>query len=193
MKRLLLIDNYDSFTYNLVQYFQELGVEVIVKRNDEVTVTEAKEIHPDYLVFSPGPGTCVIKTDIGISEELFHEFRGQIPMLGVCLGHQMIGHIFGGEITRVEPAHGKRYPIQITKPDSKLFQGLPNIFEVMRYHSLVVKNFNDLEISAVSNDDEKLVMALEKPDEKIYGVQFHPESIGTPNGKKILENFLNLT
>ena len=190
MPRLLLIDNYDSFTYNLVQYFQQLGTEVIVKRNDEITVAEAQDLSPDYLVFSPGPGTCEVAEDIGVSEALFHTFRSQIPILGVCLGHQLMGKIFGGTIKRVEPAHGKRYPIRVTKTDSLLFQNLPEVFEVMRYHSLVVDSFQDLETTAVTDDDAQLIMALEKADEMIYGVQFHPESIGTPHGMQILENFL---
>lgn len=198
MKKLLLIDNYDSFTYNLVQYFQEIGVEVIVKRNDQITVSEAENMNPDYLVFSPGPGTCEVKADIGISEELFHFFRGKIPMLGVCLGHQLMGKIFGGAIKRVEPAHGKRYPIQVLDKNAVLFQNLPETIEVMRYHSLVVDfteylDLNDttpLTITARTADDEKRIMAMEKPDEKLFGVQFHPESIGTPSGKIILQNFL---
>jgi anthranilate synthase component 2 len=200
MKKLLLIDNYDSFTYNLVQYFQELGVEVIVKRNDKITADEAKKLAPDYLVFSPGPGTCEVKSDIGVSEELFHLFRGKIPILGVCLGHQLMGKIFGGQIKRVAPAHGKRYPITVIDSEAVVFQNLPEKIEVMRYHSLVVDFDTYLEshdsppltITAETADEEKLIMAMEKPDEKIFGVQFHPESIGTPSGKIMLQNFLDV-
>lgn len=192
-RRLLLIDNYDSFTYNLVQYFQELGAEVVVHRNDKITVSEAQEINPDYLVFSPGPGTVENPEDIGVGEELFAAFRGKIPILGVCLGHQMIGKIFGGTITKVAPVHGKRWPIRILKPEG-LFEGLGYRMEGMRYHSLVVDrdNFPEaLEITAESIEDNH-IMALQKTDEKIYGIQFHPESIGTKTGMQILENFLNI-
>jgi len=193
-KKLLLIDNYDSFTYNLVQYFQELGVEVIIKRNDEITVKEVKKIDPDYLVFSPGPGTVENSEDIGIGPELFKKLRGKIPILGVCLGHQMIGHIFGGEIIKVEPRHGKRWPIKVLNK-SGLFKKFNDKFEGMRYHSMVVdrKNFpKNLEITAETHDDKKLIMAFENLDEKIFGVQFHPESVGTKEGIKILENFLKI-
>jgi anthranilate synthase component 2 len=198
-KKLLLIDNYDSFTYNLVQYFQELGVEVIVKRNDQITAAAAKNLAPDYLVFSPGPGTCEVASDIGVSEDLFHVFRGVIPILGVCLGHQLMGKIFGGQIKRVAPAHGKRYPIKVTDKAAVLFQNLPATIEVMRYHSLVV-DFTQylathdtvpLTITALTADEDRLIMAMEKPTEKLYGVQFHPESIGTPSGKIMLQNFLD--
>jgi anthranilate synthase component 2 len=200
MKKLLLIDNYDSFTYNLVQYFQELGVEVIVKRNDKITLEDAKNLAPDYLVFSPGPGTCEVQSDIGVSEELFHVFRGKIPILGVCLGHQLMGKIFGGQIKRVAPAHGKRYPMNVIYKAAVLFQYLPNQIEVMRYHSLVVdfteylktSSNTPLNITAETADEDRLIMAMEKRDEKLFGVQFHPESIGTPSGKIMLQNFLDV-
>ena len=113
MKKLLLIDNYDSFTYNLVQYFQALGLEVIVKRNDEVTLDEAKALKLDYLVFSPGPGTVENPNDVGVGPELFNHFRAQTPILGVCLGHQMMGQIFGGKIIKIAPQHGKRWPMKV--------------------------------------------------------------------------------
>ncbi len=192
MKKLLLLDNYDSFTYNLVQYFQELGVEVIVKRNDKITVTEAEKLGIDYLVFSPGPGTVENPKDIGIGRELFEKFKGRIPILGVCLGHQMIGYVFGGEIIKVAPKHGKRWAIKVLDK-SGLFQGFENEFEGMRYHSMVINRENfpkNLKITAETNDEEKLVMALENKSEKIFGVQFHPESVGTKTGMKILKNFL---
>ncbi|MDH3324772.1 MAG: aminodeoxychorismate/anthranilate synthase component II, partial [Candidatus Peregrinibacteria bacterium] len=137
MKKLLLIDNYDSFTYNLVQYFQELGVEVVVKRNDEITLEEAKEMNLDYLVFSPGPGSVEIAKDVGVGPELFGYFRGRIPILGVCLGHQMIGHILGGKIRKVAPVHGKRWAMKVLDK-SGLFADFPDEFDGMRYHSMVV-------------------------------------------------------
>ena len=202
-QKLLLIDNYDSFTYNLVQYFQELGsqknswLEVIVKRNDEITVKEAQELAPDFLVFSPGPGTAENPKDIGVGEDLFQVFRGKIPVLGVCLGHQMIGKIFGGKIIKVSPQHGKRWSIKVLDK-SGLFKNFPDTFEGMRYHSMVVEspsekgNIEGLKITAQTNDAERLIMAFEKPDEHIFGVQFHPESIGTKCGMDILKNFLSL-
>lgn len=198
MKKILLIDNYDSFTYNIVQYLQELGGEVLVKRNDQITLAEAKKIAPQYLVFSPGPGTCEVQSDIGVSEEFLMYFKGKIPILGVCLGHQLMGKVFGGSIKRVAPAHGKRHPIKVISEQAQLFKDLPTQLEVMRYHSLVV-DFSEyesihgqppFEITARTDDEECLIMAMENHDQKLYGVQFHPESIGTPTGKKILENFL---
>ncbi len=192
-KKLLLIDNYDSFTYNLVQYFQELGVEVTVKRNDEINIEQADAMKPDFLVFSPGPGTVENPKDIGVGKELFNHFRGKIPVLGVCLGHQMIGKIFGGKIEKVTPQHGKRWPIKVLARDG-LFQEFPERFEGMRYHSMVVSKESfpqSLTVTALTDDDEALIMAFEKLDEQIYGVQFHPESIGTKSGMEMLRNFIN--
>ncbi len=192
MKKLLLIDNYDSFTYNLVQYFQSLGVEVTVKRNDEVTLDEAKSLKPDFLVFSPGPGTVENPKDIGVGPELFNHFRAQIPILGVCLGHQMMGQIFGGTIIKIEPQHGKRWNMKVLDK-SGLFKGFNDTFEGMRYHSMVVEpgSFDEaLNVTAVTDDEHQHIMAFEKPDEKLFAVQFHPESIGTKEGMKILENFI---
>jgi anthranilate synthase component 2 len=199
MKKLLLIDNYDSFTYNLVQYFQELGVEVIVQRNDQISLPEAEKLSPDFLVFSPGPGTVENPKDIGIGPDLFQNFRGKIPILGVCLGHQMIGYLHGGKIEKVTPVHGKRCPIKILNK-SGLFRGFDDTMLGMRYHSMVVsrdsylpvetQNFASLQITSQTDDQDQLVMSAENISEKIFGIQFHPESIGTPEGKKILENFL---
>ncbi len=193
MKKLLLIDNYDSFTFNLVQYFQQLGVEVFVYRNDEITIEEAKNLKPDYLVFSPGPGSVEIPSDVGIGPELFNHFRGQIPILGVCLGQQMIGHLLGGKIEKVAPVHGKRWPMHVLNKDG-LFKNFDDEFKGMRYHSMVVNRDSvptELSITAETADEDKLVMAFENTDQKIFGVQFHPESIGTKVGMKILENFLS--
>ncbi len=194
MKKVLLIDNYDSFTYNLVQYLQELGAEVFVRRNDKISAEEARDLQPDFLVFSPGPGTVEKDSDVGIGPALFEAFRGQIPILGVCLGHQMIGHILGGKIVRVAPVHGKRWPIKILQKTG-LFHGFSDEIRGMRYHSLVVQreNFPEaLTITAETQDDEKLVMAFEKSDERIFGIQFHPESIGTKVGMEILQQFLSI-
>lgn len=194
MSKLLLIDNYDSFTYNLVQYFQELGMEVIVKRNDEITAEEAAALKPDFLVFSPGPGTVEVARDIGNGEALLQAFRGQIPILGVCLGHQLLGKIFGGEIIKVAPQHGKRWPMRVLDK-SGLFKDFSDTFEGMRYHSMVVSRDSvpkALNITVETADEDQYVMAFEKPDEKLYSVQFHPESIGTPDGMNLLKNFLSL-
>ncbi|MCF7905698.1 aminodeoxychorismate/anthranilate synthase component II [Candidatus Gracilibacteria bacterium] len=192
MKKVLLIDNYDSFTYNLVQYLQELGCEVIVKRNDNVVTKEAEEIQPDALVFSPGPGTVENARDIGNGIEIFEHFRGKIPILGVCLGHQMIGKYFGGDIQKVFPVHGKRWPIQIIKKTG-LFRNFPDQIEGMRYHSLVVtRDTFPPELTITAETEDGLVMACEKADERIFGIQFHPESIGTASGMDILKNFLSL-
>ena len=195
-KKLLLIDHYDSFTYNLVQYFQELGVEVLVKKCDKVVISDIESLSPDYLVFSPGPGSVYKSEDIGNSEAVIKHFMGKIPILGVCLGHQLIGKIMGAEVITVEPRHGKRDSIKITSKSGLLLHNLPGTFSVMRYHSQVIKSPSDkgglegLIVTAASNDGLDQIMALEVPGKHCYGVQFHPESIGTPHGMQILENFL---
>ena len=187
---LLVIDNYDSFTYNLVQYLGELGAELQVIRNDETTVDNIeKELVPDRILISPGPGT---PDDAGISLDAIARFAGRLPILGVCLGHQAIGQFFGGKVVRSpEPVHGK--PVQIEHDGKTVFTGLPSPFFAGRYHSLVVEQDglpDCLEVSARSPDG--LIMGLRHRSEKIEGVQFHPESILTEHGKKLLQNFLNL-
>lgn len=186
---LLVIDNYDSFTYNLVQYLGELGAEMKVYRNDEITVDEMKQLRPEKLLISPGPGT---PDDAGVSLAAIEAFSGKIPVLGVCLGHQAIGQIFGGKVVRgPEPVHGK--PVEVTHDGKTIFEGLGQPFEAGRYHSLVVERESVpdcLEISATSPDG--LVMGLRHKSQKTEGVQFHPESILTPGGKKLLQNFLEL-
>lgn len=187
---LLVIDNYDSFTYNLVQYLGELGAEMTVRRNDAVTLEEIEtELKPSRILISPGPGT---PDDAGITLELIDAYAGRVPILGVCLGHQAIGQVFGGRVVRApQPVHGKS--IEITHDGETIFAGLPEKFEVGRYHSLVVdrKGFPaSLKASAISSDG--LVMALRHREMKVEGVQFHPESILTSEGKKILANFLKL-
>lgn len=185
---LLVIDNYDSFTYNLVQYLGELGAEMKVFRNDEITVKEIKsEIKPDKILISPGPGT---PDDSGISLDILKNFAEKIPILGVCLGHQAIGQFFGGKVVRApEPVHGK--PVEICHDGKTIFAGLTYRFRAARYHSLIVERESlpeCLEISATSPDG--LIMALRHKTFKIEGVQFHPESILTNEGKKLLQNFL---
>jgi anthranilate synthase component 2 len=187
---LLLIDNYDSFTYNLVHYLGELGAETAVFRNDALTVDDALALSPDAIVLSPGP--CD-PDQAGICVELIKKTRGKIPILGVCLGHQSIAQAFGADIVRADrPVHGK--PSKIVHDGSGLFHGLPEDFEAIRYHSLTVDPNTVpamLTINARTNDD--VVMGISHNQWPVYGVQFHPESIDTEHGHTILENFLNLS
>jgi anthranilate synthase/aminodeoxychorismate synthase-like glutamine amidotransferase len=186
----LLLDNYDSFTFNLVQCLAELGASVEVRRNDAITVEEAIAMGPQRLVISPGPGR---PAEAGISIELLRGLAGRCPILGVCLGHQAIGELFGGRVVRAPaPRHGKTSPIE--HDGRGLFAGLPSSLEVGRYHSLVVEESTwpaELEIAARSADDG-LVMGLRHRRLSIHGVQFHPESILTKEGRAILRNFLAL-
>ncbi|MFZ9690439.1 MAG: anthranilate synthase component II [Phycisphaerales bacterium] len=186
----LLLDNYDSFTFNLVQCLAELGASVEVRRNDAITVEEAIAMGPQRLVISPGPGR---PAEAGISIELMRGLAGRCPILGVCLGHQAIGELFGGRVVRAPaPRHGKTSPIE--HDGRGLFAGLPSALEVGRYHSLVVEESTwpaELEIAARSADDG-LVMGLRHRSLSIHGVQFHPESILTKEGRAILRNFLAL-
>ncbi|MBX3288078.1 MAG: aminodeoxychorismate/anthranilate synthase component II [Acidobacteria bacterium] len=186
---LLVIDNYDSFTYNLVQYLGELGAEMRVIRNDEMNADEIEALGPDRILISPGPGT---PDDAGVSLQVIERFAGRVPILGVCLGHQAIGRFYGGKVTRApEPVHGK--PVDILHDGKTIFSGIPNGFAAGRYHSLVVEREgfpDELEISASSPDG--LIMGLRHREKKIEGVQFHPESILTEHGKLMLKNFLGL-
>jgi anthranilate synthase/aminodeoxychorismate synthase-like glutamine amidotransferase len=186
---LLVIDNYDSFTYNLVQYFGELGAEQVVKRNDEITPDEIAEMKPERIVISPGPCT---PAEAGISCEVVRRFGATTPLLGVCLGHQCIGQVFGGDVIRAPRLmHGKTSPIL---HDGKgVFAHLPSPFEATRYHSLIVKRETfpePLEITAETAEGE--IMGLRHREHPIHGVQFHPESILTLEGKRLLKNFLEL-
>ena len=186
--KILLIDNYDSFTYNLVHYMGEMGAEVVVKRNDSLTVDEAIRINALGIVLSPGP--CD-PDRAGICLDLIKKVAGKLPLLGVCLGHQAIGQAFGGKVVRApHPMHGKTS--QVTHDGRDLFEGIPSPFTATRYHSLVVERASfpaALEISAESSDDH-LVMALRHRTHPIFGVQFHPESIASEHGHKLLGNFL---
>lgn len=188
---LLIIDNYDSFTYNLVQYFGELGADMKVFRNDEVTIDEIEnDLKPSQIVISPGPGT---PDDAGISLGVIERFSDRLPILGVCLGHQAIGQFFGGKVVRgPKPVHGK--PVTIKHDGKTVFNGVPQDFAAGRYHSLVVEKDSlpdCLEISAESPDG--LVMAMRHKELPVEGVQFHPESLLTEHGKHLLANFLNLS
>ena len=186
-KKILMIDNYDSFTYNLVQYFGELGARVIVKRNDAIDVAGARALKPDAIVISPGPCT---PTEAGVSVPILRELAGELPMLGVCLGHQCIGEAFGGKVVRASRLmHGKTSPV--VHDGRTIFAGLDNPFEAMRYHSLLVEPASipkSMEVSARTAEGE--IMGLRHRQHRIEGVQFHPESIGTPAGKDLLRNFL---
>jgi len=186
---LLLIDNYDSFTYNLAQYFGELGCEVVVKRNDEISIDEIADVAPRHICISPGPRT---PHEAGISKEVILRFGQEIPVLGVCLGHQCIAEAYGGNVVRAERLmHGKS--CMISHDGSALFSDLANPFEAGRYHSLVVErcSFPEcLEITAESDDGE--IMALRHREFPVHGVQFHPESVLTGDGKSILARFLAL-
>ena len=186
---LLVIDNYDSFTYNLVQYFGELGAELLVKRNDEISLTEIRALNPEKICVSPGP--CSPR-EAGISNEVIRTFGPRIPLFGVCLGHQCIGDVFGGKVVRAgRLMHGKTSPI--LHDGQGVFSGIPSPFEATRYHSLLVEraSFPDcLEITAETEEEE--IMGLRHKEYPIHGVQFHPESILTLEGKRLLQNFLLL-
>ena len=188
-----VLDNYDSFTYNLVQYLGELGAEVEVRRNDQVTVQEVEELRPERIVISPGPCT---PQDAGISIELIRHFTSKLPVLGVCLGHQALGAAFGGNVVRARNLmHGKTSPVQ---HDGKtIFSGLPSPMTATRYHSLIVAEEglpNELEVSAstVERDGSRVIMGLRHRKYPVEGVQFHPESVLTDSGKRLIENFLGL-
>lgn len=186
---ILLIDNYDSFTYNLYQYLGELGEVPKVVRNDRITITEIEEMKPEAIIISPGPGR---PEDAGICVELIKSFASKVPILGICLGHQAIGYAFGGKITHArEIMHGK--VSEISHNGTSLFKSFQESLSVMRYHSLVIEKDSipsDLEVLARSTDDDE-VMAVKHKDYPLYGLQFHPESIGTKEGKQLLANFLN--
>ncbi|HWQ13598.1 MAG TPA: aminodeoxychorismate/anthranilate synthase component II [Roseiflexaceae bacterium] len=185
---ILLIDNYDSFTYNLFQYLAELGAEVVVRRNDEVTVRDVAALAPEKIVISPGP--CTPK-EAGISVPLIRELGGHVPILGVCLGHQSIGAAYGGEVVRAPKVmHGKLSAIH--HEEAGVFAGLPRPFQATRYHSLIVRREDlppCLEVTAWTEDG--LIMGLRHRELPVQGVQFHPESIMTEDGKALLRNFLD--
>ena len=187
--KLLVIDNYDSFTYNLVQYFGELGADVTVKRNDQISVDDARTLRPDRICISPGPGR---PENAGICPAIVAELGFDIPIVGVCLGHQCIAQVFGAKISRAERLmHGKTSRISHT--NRGLFQGIEQPLEATRYHSLIVElpSFPEcLEITATADDGE--IMGLQHRDLPLHGVQFHPESILSPSGKQLLANFLRL-
>lgn len=188
---LLVIDNYDSFTFNLVQYFGELGADPVVRRNDQVTVEEVGALAPSAIVLSPGPCT---PREAGVTVPVIQRWGATIPMLGVCLGHQAIGEAYGGQVVRARRVmHGKTS--RIRHAGDGLFAGIADGTEVMRYHSLVVQRAglpDALEVTAVADDDPDEIHGLRHRTHPVWGVQFHPESVLTPDGKQMLRNFLAL-
>ncbi len=186
---ILVIDNYDSFTYNLVQYLGEMGAEPVVYRNDAISIAQMRNLKPERILISPGPG---VPSDAGVTIDVIRAFAGQIPILGVCLGHQAIGEAFGGRIVRAPYLmHGKTS--EICHDSATIFRGLPYRFKATRYHSLIVEKEDlpdSLEVSATTPDG--LIMGLRHRQFPVEGVQFHPESVMTEHGKKLLKNFLRL-
>ena len=187
----LMIDNYDSFTYNIVQYCMELGADLKVIRNDELSVDEIEALDPDKIILSPGPST---PDDAGVTLEVIDRFKEKKPILGICLGHQSIAQAFGGKVVRAKNMmHGKTSQIKITA-DTPIFKALPKAFRATRYHSLVVDKLSlpsTIKVTSYSSDDEE-IMSLEVEGLPIYGVQFHPESIMSEYGHEMLDNFLKL-
>ena len=196
---ILMIDNYDSFTYNLVQYMGEILMEklpgsdlyseIVVFRNDKITVPEIEDMSPDRIVISPGPGTPL---EAGISNDVIASFAGKVPILGVCLGHQCVGHVFGGDVVQADRLmHGKTS--MIYHDGQKILHGLGNPFEATRYHSLIInpETLPDcLYVNAWTDEDE--IMGVKHKEYPLWGVQFHPESVFTPEGKKLLRNFIEI-
>ena len=187
---ILIIDNYDSFTFNLYQFVGTINQDVLVKRNDKITVEEIAKLNPSHIILSPGPG---YPKDAGICEEVLQNLKGRFPIMGVCLGHQAIGEVFGGTVAPApQLVHGKQSKIMI-KGKCKLFEGLQESFPAARYHSLVVEKAGlpeELIVTAETEDGE--IMAVKHRDHEVYGVQFHPESIMTPDGMQIIKNFLEI-
>jgi len=186
---ILMIDNYDSFTYNLVQYLGELGQKLIVYRNDKITIQRIKKLKPKHIVISPGPGR---PKDAGISNKVIEAFKGKVPILGVCLGHQCIGKVFGADIVQAPRLmHGKTS--MIYHKSKAVFKGLKNPFEATRYHSLIIKRSTlPKELEVIAETKKKEIMGIRHKKLPICGVQFHPESILTGEGKKLLKNFIGV-
>lgn len=187
----LIVDNYDSFVYNIAHYVAEAGSRPIVLRNDEVTTKLVERIRPDRIIISPGPGHPANPRDVGNSPDIVREFTGRIPILGVCMGHQIIGVVFGASVRRARTIkHGKTSDVRHS--GGALYRGVPEVFKAMRYHSLVIDNLPpQLVVEAVSLDDGE-IMGIRHVEHPTYGVQFHPESVGTPHGLRIIKNFIDL-
>lgn len=187
---LLMLDNYDSFVFNLVRYIEELGEEVLIYRNDKITIEEIEKLKIDGIIISPGPKS---PKEAGLSLEIINRFKDDIPILGICLGHQCIGHYFKGEIVKgAEPVHGKMS--YVNHNNRGIFKNIKNPLRVTRYHSLIVKNENipeEIEITCITEDD--VIMGIKHKKYEIYGVQFHPEAEMTEDGHAILKNFIEIT
>lgn len=188
---ILIVDNYDSFTYNLYQLLGEIERDIIVRRNDEVTIEEIRELKPEAIIISPGPGNPTNERDFGICSRIIKELGGEIPILGVCLGHQGIFATFGGEIIRTEPVHGKTN--EIFHNGDELFRGTTNPLVAARYHSLLCNSKTVPEcMDVIAKTDDGLIMAIKHRSKPIVGLQFHPESVGTDEGINILKNFMKV-
>jgi anthranilate synthase component 2 len=188
---ILIIDNYDSFTYNLYQLIGEVETNILVKRNDEITIDEIRQLKPERIIISPGPGNPTNKKDFGICNDVIMEFKDDIPILGVCLGHQGIFAAFGGKIRRSEPVHGKLS--KITHTDEGIFKGVENSLEAARYHSLICDEESLPEcIEITAKTEDGIIMGIKHCSSPVYGLQFHPESIGTKQGLMIIKNFLEV-
>lgn len=187
---LLMIDNYDSFVYNLVRYFEELGEEIVIYRNDKIILKEIENMNIDGIVISPGPKS---PKEAGLSLDIIDKFKGKIPILGICLGHQCIGHYFNAVIKKgSEPVHGKIFNITHNKKD--IFKDVKNPLKVTRYHSLIVDKENfPVDLDIISETEDNIIMGIKHKKYPIYGVQFHPEAEMTEEGHKILNNFINIT
>jgi anthranilate synthase component II len=186
---ILILDNYDSFTYNLYQLVGQLEKDILVKRNDKITIDEIKQLQPDSIIISPGPGNPTNKKDFGICMDVIQEFKGKVPILGVCLGHQGIFATFGGKIKRAEPIHGKLSKISHSKEG--IFKDVENTLVATRYHSLICDEDSVPDcIEVIAKTEDRIIMGIKHADCPIFGLQFHPESIGTVSGIKIIKNFL---
>lgn len=188
---ILIIDNYDSFTYNLYQLVGELQSDIIVKRNDEITIEEIRKLSPERIIISPGPGHPANPRDFGICTQIIKELGTEIPILGVCLGHQGIFRAYGGEIVRTEPVHGKTS--QIVHTEDGIFKGVKNPLSAARYHSLLCNDDTTPEcMEVIAKSPEGMIMGIKHRDNPTFGLQFHPESVGTPEGLFILKNFVEM-
>ncbi len=186
----LVIDNYDSFVYNIVDVLAKIGVKSIVVRNDEITVKGVERIRPDRIILSPGPGNPLNRRDVGITPDVVRELGPRIPILGICLGHQVIGAVYGSRIRRARTVrHGKQSPIE--HYGGELYRGVPTRFRAMRYHSLVVDDPPETLVVTAKSLDDGEIMGVRHADYPVHGVQFHPESVGTPHGEVILKNFID--
>jgi anthranilate synthase component 2 len=188
---ILILDNYDSFTYNLYQLVGQLEKDIVVKRNDKITIDEIRELHPDSIIISPGPGNPTNEKDFGVCGDVIKEFKGKIPILGVCLGHQGIFATFGGKIKRAEPIHGKLS--EISHSNEGIFKDVENTLVATRYHSLICDEDSTPDcIEVIAKTEDGTIMAIKHSDCPVFGLQFHPESIGTASGVKIIKNFLEV-